>query len=578
MDGSVSDVLLAILKKHGVRYICGLPAAQIGLVMDGASRDPDFRYVTTRHEEAAGHMAHAISRVTDTMGVCFATVGPGATNLLPGVAAAFADNIPLLAITGQNQAAEVDPSRDQLQSADQLGLFRSVTKWNASIHHPERAAELVERAVHIARSGRPGPVHLDIPCDVGTQFCSYDLDTVPPFQLARPVPSPRELERAAEVLLAARKPLLIAGGGVARSGATDTFRALLKRIGYPAISTIMGRGVLPPDSPYNIGAGGLLAGPAVIEACQNADVILAVGCKLGTFTPINKPPSFPKPKGQTIIQIDIDAESMGKSAPVDIGLVGDADATLRALLDLIGSDAKPPATSAWLDGLSDKRQEFRDTVEATANAKVVGGGTVLNEAAVASAISALIPEDAITVIDGGQAMVWGTTFIQPDDPRRILSDPGMGHLGFGLPFANAAKLAHPDRPVICVTGDGALGCTIQELETAARYGLNIVVLTFNDSYWGMYKPFGEVLENPNFGTQLTTVDFAKVAEGFGCRGWSVKTLDALPTAFAEAAQAGRPAVIDIEVEYTPHPMDFMWPSIILQGFQFPERDKIRAVA
>lgn len=186
--------------------------------------------------------------------------------------------------------------------------------------------------------------------------------------------------------------------------------------------------------------------------------------------------------------------------------------------------------------------------------------------------------DAITVIDGGQAMVWGTTFIQADDPNRILADPGMGHLGFGLPFANAAKLAHPDRPVICITGDGALGCTVQELETAARYGLNIVVLVFNDSHWGMYKPFGEALGNPDFGTQLTKVDFAKVAEGFGCRGWTVKTLDALPAAFAEAARAGRPAVIGIEVEYTPHPMDFMWPDIILHGFQFPARDEIKAVA
>ncbi len=214
MESTVSGILLAILKKHGVKYICGLPAAQIGLIMDGASRDPDFKYVTTRHEEAAAHMAASISRVTDTMGVCFATVGPGATNLVPGVAAAYADNIPMLVITGQNQARAIDPSIDQLQSADQLGLFKSITKWNASIHHAERAPELVERAIHIARSGRPGPVHLDIPCDVGTQLCSYDLDLIPPYQLKRPTPSRQELQQVVNALAAARKPLLIAGGGV----------------------------------------------------------------------------------------------------------------------------------------------------------------------------------------------------------------------------------------------------------------------------------------------------------------------------------------------------------------------------
>jgi thiamine pyrophosphate-dependent acetolactate synthase large subunit-like protein len=578
MKGSVSEVILAILKKHGVRYVCGLPAAQIGLVMHGASSDPDLTYVTTRHEEAAGHMAHAISRVTDTMGVCFATVGPGATNLVPGVAAAFMDNIPMVVLTGQNQAAEIDPSREQLQAADQLGLFRSITKWNASIHHAERAPELVERAIHIARSGRPGPVHLDIPCDVGTQLCEYDLKTVPPFKAMRPIPCREELQQVVEILLQARKPLLIAGGGVVRSGATEAFRSLLERTGFPAFSTVMGRGVLPPDSDCNIGSGGLLAGQTVIEACQNADMILAVGCKFGTFTPVHKMPAFPKPVGQKIIQIDIDAESIGKSVPVDMGLVGDARATLEALLDMLTNMSVSRKENDWLSALQKTQHDYRNTIEATANTKVVGGGSVLNEATVARAINELIPQDAITVIDGGQVMMWGTTFVQPDAPNRILADPGMGHLGFGLPFANAAKLAHPDQPVICITGDGALGCTVQELETAARYGLNIVLIVFNDSHWGMYKPFGEMLENPNFGTKLTKVDFAKVAEGFGCYGQSITSLEALPEAFASALNAGKPAVIDVEVEFTPHPMDFMWPSIILNGFQFPEADRMRAVA
>ncbi len=218
VDGTVSDVILAILKKHGVRYICGLPAAQIGLVMHGASSDPELKYVTTRHEEAAGHMAHAISRTSGTLGVCFATVGPGATNLLPGVAAAFADNIPIIVLTGQNQAAQIDPSRDQLQSLDQLGLYRSVTKWSAVMHHAERAAELTERAVHMAQSGRPGPVHLDIPCDVGSFPCRYDLDSVPPYTPFRYLPGPAELDRAVTALRNAKRPLLIAGGGVVRSG------------------------------------------------------------------------------------------------------------------------------------------------------------------------------------------------------------------------------------------------------------------------------------------------------------------------------------------------------------------------
>ncbi len=577
MEGSVSDVLLAILKKHGVRYLCGLPAAQIGLIMNGASRDPELTYLTTRHEEAAGHMAHAISRVTDTMGVCFATVGAGATNLVPGVAAAFADNIPMIVLTGQNHAAEIDPSRDQLQSADQLGLFRSITKWNACIHHADRAAELVERAVQIAQSGRPGPVHLDIPCDVGTQLCRYDLYTVPPFRLARPAPSGDEVKTAVDMLMNAKRPLLMAGGGVVRSGASDEFRELVRHTNFPAITTVMGRGVLEAGNPCSIGSGGLIAGQTALDASRQADLILAVGCKFSTFNPVHKPPVYPKPEGQKIIQIEIDGESIGKVAPTDLGLVGDARATLRAMLEML-VDTKPVTDPDWLPSLQGAHQTYRDTVHSEANSKVVGGGSVLNEATVARAMSELIPEDAITVLDGGQAMMWNTTFIQPSDPYRILSEPGMGHLGFGLPFANAAKLSHPNRPVICITGDGAFGCTIQELETAVRNQLNIVVVVFNDSYWGMYKPFGDLLENPNFGTKLTKVDFAKVAEGFGCHGESISSIDALPDAFKRALDADKPAVIDVEVEYTPHPMDFMWNEIILHDFQFPEPDKVKAVA
>ncbi|MBO34374.1 MAG: hypothetical protein CMM74_15600 [Rhodospirillaceae bacterium] len=581
MECSVSEMLLAILKKHGVRYICGLPAAQIALVMDGASRDPDIKYVTTRHEEAAGHMAASISRVTDTLGVCFATVGPGATNIVPGVAAAFADNIPLLVITGQNQARSIDPSIDQLQSADQLALFRSITKWNASIHHPERAPELIERAVHIARSGRPGPVHLDIPCDVGTQLCSYDLELVPPYRPKRPIPSPEEIELVVDALSEAKRPLLIAGGGVARSGAVAEFRALIEQCNMLTMSTTNGRGVLDPECPNNIGSGGLIAGQVIIDAAQEADLVLAIGCKFSTFTPIHKPPHFPKPQDQKIIQIDIDAESIGRAAPISVGLVGDAKATIEALTRRLEEGVDLQQDEQWKNSIQKKRRECDEVYSASASeAKVVGGNGLLNESAVAQALSGLLPTDAIIAHDGGQTMMWTLSHIQVDSPEKSLFVPGMGHLGFGLPYANAAKLAHPGRPVFNIAGDGAFGMTIQELETSVRYGLQVISIVFNDSFWGMYKPFGEMLQNPDFGTQLTTVDFCKIAEGFGCYAEDVSELGELSGAVKRSMESGKPAVINVGVEYTPHPMDFLWPNIILDGFLFPEvqQDAIQAVA
>lgn len=580
MEMSVSAMLLEILKKHGVKYICGLPAAQIALIMDGASRDPDITYVTTRHEEAAGHMAASISRVTDTMGVCFATVGPGATNIVPGVAAAFADNIPMLVITGQNQAATIYPGIDQLQGADQLALFKPITKWNAVIHHASRAPELIERAIRVARSGRPGPVHLDIPCDVGSQLCSYDLDMIPPLQLPRPVPNAEELDQVVAALKSAKKPLLLAGGGVARSGGVVAFRKLVASTDMLALATANGRGVLDPCSVNTIGSGGLLVGQVAIDVAQEADLVLAVGCKFSTLTPVHKPPHYPKPDGQKIIQIDIDAESLGRAAPLEIGLVGDARMTIEALLERLGEEADFAQDMGWKKSIQRRRDDGRALYRDTAReGKVVGGSSALNESAVASALADIIPKDAIIAHDGGQTFMWTLSHIQVDSPEKSLFLPGMGHLGFGLPYALGAKLAHPGRPVFCITGDGAMGMTLQELETAVRYDLNVIVVVFNDSHWGMYKPLADMLDNPDFGTQLTKVDFAAIAGAFGCHSEEVERLDQLAIAVQRSRAANKPALINVTVEFTPHPMDFLWPNIILDGFQFPEMpgNKLHAV-
>ena len=216
MESTVSEILVALLKKHGVRFVAGVPAGQLVGVMDALGRDHDLTYVTTRHEEAAGHMADAISRVTGSVGVCFGTTGPGATNLLPGVAAAAADNVPLLALTGNNQSFLVYPAHDNLQDGDHLALYRPITKWNAVLRDPERTPELVERAFRTALSGRPGPVHLDIPVDVGFQRRRFEIGVSPAQLPGSPLGDPDLVARAAIALLSAERPLLLAGGGVSQ--------------------------------------------------------------------------------------------------------------------------------------------------------------------------------------------------------------------------------------------------------------------------------------------------------------------------------------------------------------------------
>jgi acetolactate synthase-1/2/3 large subunit len=568
MNDTVSSVLVKILKKHGIRHVFGLPAAQLGLVMDGVSKDPFFTYMTTRHEEACGHMAHAAAKVTGEMAVCFGTVGPGGTNMLPGVACAWADNIPILVLTPNNQAAAIDPGRDLLQNSPQIELYRPITKWNAQIRYAERAPELIERALYIARSGRPGPVHLDIPCDIGTRPCQYELDSIPAFPIPRPVPGAAEMDRLLESLQKARRPLLIAGGGVARAGATEACREFVRITGIPATTTMNGRGAIAADCPTHVGSGGILAGRGAEKACREADLILAVGCKFSSWVPVNKPPAYPVPAGQHIIQVDSDPDTLGKTAPIHQGIVADAGAFLD-LLNGAAGDLKLSMDPDWVDSVVAETRSYRDVVNAIADRTFTDGTQKLNEAVVARAVAELVPENAIIVIDGGQVMEWGHTFMHPRDPQSLVFGPGMGHLGMGLPFANAAKAARRDRPVVLFTGDGAMGCTFQELETAARYGLNIVAVVCNDSYWGMYRPLGEALfDNEDFGVRLTDVNFAAAAEAFGCRGVRVMDLDALRTAFRTALESPRPTVIEIPVDFTAHPMDPFWLEVVLKGMEF----------
>jgi len=569
MTDTVASVLIKILKKHGIRHVFGLPAAQMALLMDGFARDPFFTYATVRHEEAAGHMAHAIGKLTDSMAVCFGTVGPGATNLVPGVAAAWADNIPMFVITPTNQSRVVHPAHDLLQNADQIALYKGITKWSATINFPERAPELVERAIHIARSGRPGPVHLEIPCDVHSAPCVHDLDSIPGIAKPRPAPSTRDLAAVADALARARRPLLYAGGGVVRSGAVEEFRALVAATGFAASSTAHSRGTVPPDYENYVGSGGVLGGSAVRKATAEADVILAIGCKFASMTPIHKPPLAPPVPGQTIIQVDIDPHALGRNVPLTLGIAADAREFLELLLAALHG-RRLALDAAWLERLREERRAFLKTINQIADQLTDGRGPALNEAALNRELARLLPENAIVLTDGGQVMEWAHSFIEPQQPRDLLFNPGMGHLGFGLPMANAAKLLHPGRPVVCITGDGAMGLTGQEIETAVRYQLPVIVIVANDSAWGMYSPLEHaVFANPKLGTTLTRVDFAKVAEGYGARGERVTTLPQLAAAFRRAIEADQPTVIDVECSFTPHPIDDFWFAVIMKDMVWP---------
>jgi len=365
----------------------------------------------------------------------------------------------------------------------------------------------------------------------------------------------------------AERPVLIAGGGVARSGATEQFRELIRRTGCAAVTTCNGFGIVPVDTPSYLGGAGVLGGYGLVRSLQEADLIVAFGCKFSSFMPVNKPPAYPVPPGQKIVQVDIDGEVLGRNAPLALGMVADARSALVALNEALGSTGLA-ADSGWLKTMLSEKQRYRVDLDRIADARFTPGTELMNEVALARTIAQLVPSDAILVFDGGQAMEWSHSFLQPSHPQRFVFSPGMGHLGMGQPFANGAAAAHPELPVVLITGDGGMGCTVQELETAARYKLRTITIVMNDSFWGMYRPLGEMLANENFGTRLTHVNFARIAQGFGCHGEHVDRLDELPAAFRRAQETGGPAVIDVVCDFTPHPMDAFWPQVVLAGVNF----------
>lgn len=571
MERTVSEIIISLMKKYGIRYVFGLPAAQISGFMDGVSSDSDFKYLTTRHEEAAAHMAHAIAKLTNTPALCFGTVGPGATNLVPGVAAAWMDNVPMVVLTANNQSYAAILDTDLLQACNQVELYSSITKWNAIITNPDLAPTLVERAMRNAVSGRPGPVHIDLPCDVGFMRGDYDVDLSPAWPTPLPSPDPELIGKAVEMLLAAKRPCIVGGGGVVRSGAVKEFRDLLDNTGFVATATLNGKGLVPPDHPYHIGSAGFLGGDGVIKGLQEADVILALGCKFSSWTLVQKPPAYPRVEGQQIIQIDIDSEILGKNARIDLGIIADAKVAIQALIDGLGENPKSAIDINWRDDVVKERAKYVEKVNAIAAESIVASSGKLSTAAVIKTVAGLIGPETITVIDAGQSMQWAHTFMQTHDPFCLLYNPGMGHLGSGTPFANAAKFAFPGSQVVNIVGDGAFGCTIQELETAVRHGINAIHILINDSHWGMYRPLGEVIfANPDFGTALTNMDYAAIAKAFGCHGERVTQLEELAPAFARAVASGKPAVLDVVADFVQHPMDFIWPTVVLADAELPE--------
>jgi acetolactate synthase-1/2/3 large subunit len=547
MPISGGEILARCLAQEQVRFIFGIIGDQWNSFYDVLARKGDelgIDIIDTRHEAAAAHMADAYARTTGKPGVCLGTVGPGATNLVGGVYAAYADSIPLIILTAQNQTWRIYPDHGATQGLDQISLFKPITKWNAVVWNINRLPQLVQWAFRVATSGRPGPVHLDLPSDV-LYGCIDAAPAIPePSRYrgtSRPTADPGLIGEAAKLLVDAQFPLLHAGSGVLWADATPEFTHLAEHLSAAVSTSVGARGAIAEDHPLSFIPGG--AGALQAQNC--ADLVLLVGGRLGDLDFWGKPPAWAPSDRQRLIQLDISPDMIGVNREVDLALVGDAKSTLRFLLDEVTRRTPKRKPSALLEQCRTTQHNWLNGHLEVANADRLP----IHPLRVIKEVRAFFNRTAISCIDGGNTAVWCSYLNRIYTPRTFLWAGDSGHLGAGLPFAIGAKLANPDRQVYLITGDGAFMLHLHELETAARRKAPIVAVICNDRRWGMIAGVQHLLfENRFIGVDFTDVRYDKIAEAMGCYGERVEDPEELRPALKRAVASKKPAVLDVIID------------------------------
>ena len=538
-----ADAILRSLEAEGVEVIFGIPGGAIMPTYDAMARGTTVRHVLARHEQGAGHMAQGYARASGKVGVAIATSGPGATNLVTPIADAWMDSTPIVCITGQVRSTLI--GTDAFQECDITGITMPIVKHSWLVLDPRDIPAAIKEAFHIARTGRCGPVLVDIPRDVQeAEFTFSYPETValpgwkPPTKV-----HPLQIRQAAAAIAKAEKPVLYVGGGTLNADACTELRALAERGSLPVITTLMGKGAFPETHELHFGWPGMHGTKWANIAMNTCDVLVAVGArfddrvtgKLSAFAP-----------GATIVHLDIDAAEISKLREADIPVVGPLKKALAGLTDEIVKhrDAGVPAPEAWLRRIEDLRDEFPLRYSAK--------GDLLKPQWVMEQFQELIAGDDVVVTTGvGQHQMWAMQYVLTDRPRNFITSGGLGTMGYGIPAAVGAKAARPEATVVCVDGDGCFQMTSQELVTAVLDDLPIVVLLLNNGYLGMVTQWQDMFfDGRRSHVHLTQAvpDYAKLAEAYGAVGITVNERDELRPALEEAFQCGRPVVIDVRVD------------------------------
>ena len=543
MERTGAQILLESLKREGVNVLFGYPGGAIIDIYDELPRHPELKHVLVRHEQGAVHAADGYARASGKVGVCLVTSGPGATNTVTGIATAYCDSIPLVVLTGQVPTNLI--GNDAFQEVDIVGITRPCTKHNFLVKDITRLAQTLREAFFLARSGRPGPVLVDLPKDVMQASTEFVWPEDVSMRSYNPTykPNLNQLRRSAEEISKARRPMLLAGGGVILSNGSQALRELAQTLHLPVAYTLMGLGAFPATDPLSLGMVGMHGTYAANMSINHTDLLICVGArfddrvtgKLTAFAPSAR-----------IVHIDIDPTSIRKNVEVDVPVVGDCRLALEGILEICKAKM---GDRDWLE----EHTEWLSTVAGWKKDHPLcysNEGTAIKPQKVVETLFELTKGDAILTTEVGQNQMWTAQFYNFTEPRTLLTSGGLGTMGYGFPAAIGAQMAFPDKKVITVAGDGSLQMNIQELATVVQQRLPIKVVILNNGYLGMVRQWQELFFNHNYSSTNMEAqpDFVKLAEAYGAEGYRIITREELLPMLKTALASPNPAFIDVRVE------------------------------
>ncbi|MCP5267097.1 MAG: acetolactate synthase 3 catalytic subunit [Burkholderiaceae bacterium] len=545
MELTGAEIVVRCLQEERVEHLFGYPGGAVLYIYDEIFKQDTIQHILVRHEQAAVHAADAYSRSTEKVGVCLVTSGPGVTNAVTGIATAYMDSIPMVIISGQVPTHAI--GEDAFQECDAVGITRPCVKHNFLVKNVKDLAETIKKAFHIARTGRPGPVLVDIPKDVTRDRCRFEYPQSVAMRSYNPVVKGHQgqIRKALNLILQAERPMIYTGGGVVLGNAAPELNRFVDKLGFPCTNTLMGLGGYRASDRKFVGMPGMHGTYEANMAMQHCDVLVAIGARFDDRV-IGNPKHFSQ-NPHKIIHIDIDPSSISKRVKVDVPIVGDVAETLRNLTDLLdesfgkGQGTNAKALEAWWHQIDEWRK--RECLKYKTSDELIKPQFVIEK------LWEVTGGDAIITSDVGQHQMWAAQYYRFDRPRRWLNSGGLGTMGVGLPYAMGAMLGNPGQPVACVTGEGSIQMCIQELSTCRQYNLPVKIVNLNNRYLGMVRQWQQIEYGSRYSQSYMDAlpDFVALAEAYGHVGLRIERPADVEPALRDAFGKHRDRLVFLDI-------------------------------